>query len=109
MNTLTHEHAVETKRESTVGAKAKGPLELFENQAHAIWLSDLTPSEKALKFYAVSDSITKYLQKIDAQLAERAQTRDAWSNCACTRATSYLAQLASDLRKLANQCQSTVH
>ncbi|HVT11947.1 MAG TPA: hypothetical protein VHE55_06745 [Fimbriimonadaceae bacterium] len=106
MNTLVHAQDGPTNGKAH---KAASPVEFFEHHAHAVWTSDLDAHAKAVKLYAVSESILKYVRKAQVELAERAIRQDGWTKLACQRGTIYLEQLAADLRRLAIQCQNSTN
>lgn len=105
MNTQTEPVAGRAVAAPAKARQAQSPLEFFENHAKTVWRSDLSPVEKSMKLYSISDSIEKYLRKTKLELVERARSQDKWQTHSCSRATSYLSQLAVDLRDLAIHCQ----
>jgi hypothetical protein len=101
MNTSGRESAPVTQKKS--GA-ATNPIDFFELHAKAIWLSSDASEDKASKLYTLSDTIRKYLRKVDLELIERGR-EDDWHRLSTLRAKAYLNQLSEDIRKLAIVCQ----
>lgn len=86
------------------GAKPVNAVEFFEHHAHAVWESRESPEEKAKKLYAISDSINKYVRRIDAGFVATGSP-GLWRQFSARRSKLYLMELGQDVRNLAVACQ----
>lgn len=91
-------------RSAGAGTKPVNAVEFFEHHAHEVWESRESPDEKAKKLYAISDSINKYVRRIDAGFVS-AGSPGLWIQFSARRSKLYLMELGQDVRNLAVACQ----
>lgn len=106
MNTATQASSGRAKGAAKHSVAQNNPITFFEAQVKSVWSSDAESHQKATQLYRLSDLMQNYIKKARSLMESASTTtEDEWNSLCCSRAVSYLGQLAVDTRKLAIQCQ----